>query len=135
MLRELALRDQHLTTSAQPPAAADRIDIHAETARRLQQRRAHGQISALARGREDNEGIACGHGTRGSLRRPPAMHALMTSTCIGLVIAEVMPAPMAMVRNALLMPSRYGRPKLMFEAPHDVLTLSSVRSRCTRRMT
>ena len=50
-------------------------------------------------------------------------------------MAEVIPAPMAMVRNALLMPSRYGSPKLMFEAPQEVLTFSSVRSRCSRRMT
>jgi len=31
----------------------------------------------------------------------------------------------AMVRNALLMPSRFGSPKLIFDAPQDVLTLSS----------
>ena len=42
------------------------------------------------------------------------------------MIAEVIPAAIAMVRNALLMPSRFGRPKLTFEAPQEVLTLSSV---------
>ena len=50
-------------------------------------------------------------------------------------MAEVMPAAIAMVRNALLMPSRFGSPKLIFDAPHEVFTLSSVRSRCTKRIT
>ena len=50
-------------------------------------------------------------------------------------MAEVSPAPIAIVRNALLMPLRFGNPKLTFEAPQEVLTLSSLRSRCTRRMT
>ena len=50
-------------------------------------------------------------------------------------MADVRPAPIAMVRNALLMPSRAGRPKLMFEAPQDVFTFSSARRRCTRRIT
>ena len=36
------------------------------------------------------------------------------------------PGAIAMVRNAALMPSRFGSPKLMFEAPQEVFTLSSV---------
>ena len=56
--------------------------------------------------------------------------ARTVSTCIGLVIAEVRPDAIAIVRNALLMPSRFGRPKLMFDAPHVVLTFSSP---CRRR--
>ncbi len=63
------------------------------------------------------------------------MTALITSMCMGLVIAEVSPAAIAMVKNALLMPSRFGKPKLTFDAPQEVLTLSSSRSRRTRRMT
>ncbi len=51
--------------------------------------------------------------------------AWMVSTCSGLVIAEVRPEAIAMVRKALLMPPRFGRPKLTLEAPQVVLTLSS----------
>ena len=57
------------------------------------------------------------------------------SPCSGFVIADVMPDAMAMVRKPLLMPSRAGRPKLMFEAPQVVLTLSSSRRRLTSRIT
>ena len=64
-----------------------------------------------------------------------AMQARTMSPCSGFVMAEVMPEAIAMVRNALLMPSRAGRPKLMFEAPQVVLTLSSSRNRLTSRMT
>ena len=62
--------------------------------------------------------------------------AIMTSAAItadrtwaGLVIAEVNPAPIAMVRNAELMPARLGRPKLTLEAPQVELTPSSSLSR------
>ena len=47
------------------------------------------------------------------------------SPCRGLVIAEVMPAVIAIDRNVPLIPFRFGSPKLMFEAPHVELTLSS----------
>ena len=50
-------------------------------------------------------------------------------------MADVMPAPMAMVRNAPLMPLRLGRPKLILDAPQVVLTFSSSRSRLTMCMT
>ena len=39
-----------------------------------------------------------------------------------LVIAEVIPAPIAIVKNAALMPLRLGSPKLTLEAPQVVLT-------------
>ena len=59
----------------------------------------------------------------------------MTSACKGLVMAEVMPAPIAMVKNAELMPLRLGRPKLTLDAPQVVLTLSSSRRRRTSAIT
>ena len=59
------------------------------------------------------------------------MTQALTSGISGLVIAEVIPAAMAIGRNAALMPSRFGSPKLTFEAPQVVLTLSSSRSRRT----
>ncbi len=52
--------------------------------------------------------------------------AWTVSTCSGFVIAEVRPEAIAMVRKALLMPPRFGRPKLTLEAPQVVLTLSSL---------
>ncbi len=42
---------------------------------------------------------------------------------------------MAIGRNALLMPTRLGSPKLTLDAPQVVLTPSSSRSRRTRRNT
>ncbi len=50
-------------------------------------------------------------------------------------LADVMPAPIAMDTKAALSPLRLGSPKLMFEAPHAVLTPSSSRSRRTMRKT
>src|ERR1700736_4037041 len=64
MLGELALRDQYLATPAKTAAAAHRVDVHAETARRLQQRRADRKIAALAGGREYDEWISSGHANR-----------------------------------------------------------------------
>ena len=63
------------------------------------------------------------------------MHALTISRCIGFMIAEVSPAPIAMVRKVALMPSRAGSPKLTLEAPQVVLTLSSFFRRRSRCMT
>src|SRR5688572_3995217 len=63
------------------------------------------------------------------------MQAWIVSTCSGFVIAEVRPEAIAMVRKALLMPPRFGRPKLTLEAPQVVLTFSSSCSRRTSRMT
>src|SRR5690606_26856903 len=60
------------------------------------------------------------------------MIAVISSACSGLVIAEVMPAPISMERKAALRPCRFGSPKLKFEAPQVVLTFSSSRSRRTR---
>ena len=57
VLRELALGDQHLASPAEPAAAADRIDVHAEGARRLEDRRADWEAPALAgRGEDDRAG-------------------------------------------------------------------------------
>ena len=57
------------------------------------------------------------------------MTAVRTPSDTGFVMAEVRPEAMAMLRNAPLMPSRLGRPKLTFEAPHVELTFSSSRNR------
>ena len=51
------------------------------------------------------------------------------------MIADVSPLAIAIARNAPLMPSRFGRPKLTFEAPHVVFTPSSSRSRPRSRKT
>ncbi len=58
MLGKLALGDQHLTAPAKTAPAADRIDVHSETARGLQQRRADRKVPALAGRGENDEGIA-----------------------------------------------------------------------------
>ena len=60
-LGELALADLDLAAPADAAAAADRIDVDAEAARRLEQRRAQREAAALARGHEDDEGVGlCG---------------------------------------------------------------------------
>ena len=61
-----------------------------------------------------------------------AITADFTSGCSGLMIADVIPAPMAMARNVPVTTCRLGRPKLMFDAPQVVFTLSSSRSRRIR---
>ena len=48
---------------------------------------------------------------------------------MGFVMAEVSPLAMAIVRNAPLMPSRFGSPKLTLLAPQVEFTPSSSRSR------
>ena len=55
--------------------------------------------------------------------------------CKGLVIAEVIPDAIAMVRNAPFNVLRCGSPKLTLDAPHVELTPSSPRSRRTIRKT
>ena len=57
------------------------------------------------------------------------MTAVRTPSAIGLVIAEVSPHAIAMARNAPLIPSRFGSPKLTLLAPQVELTRSSSRSR------
>ena len=47
------------------------------------------------------------------------------------MIAVVRPLAIAIGRNAALIPSRFGRPKLTFDAPQVELTLSSSRRRRT----
>src|SRR5712671_278527 len=75
VLGELALRDQYLAAPAKTAAAADRVDIHAETARSLQQRRPYREIAALAGRREYDEWISSRHANRLTLSRAPAMAA------------------------------------------------------------
>ena len=55
-------------------------------------------------------------------RRPPCT-ADFTSGCSGFMIADVIPAPIAMARNVPVTTWRLGSPKLMFDAPQVVLTL------------
>ena len=61
MLGELALRHQHLAASAETATAADRIDVHTQAARSLQQRCPDGEVTALAGGREYDERVASCH--------------------------------------------------------------------------
>ena len=58
-----------------------------------------------------------------------------TPSAIGFVIADVRPLAIAIDRKAPLMPSRFGSPKLTFDAPQVELTLSSSRSRPRMRKT
>ena len=55
VLGELALGDVDLAAAAKPAPAADRIEVDAQRARRLQQRRAMREPAALAGRREDDE--------------------------------------------------------------------------------
>ena len=61
-LGELALADLDLAAPADAAPAAHRIDIDAEAARRLQDRRPQRKPPALARGHEHDEGIGMGAG-------------------------------------------------------------------------
>ena len=61
VLGEIALRHQHLTAAAERAPAAHRVDVHPERARCLQQLRADGEASALARRREDDQWILLAH--------------------------------------------------------------------------
>ncbi len=54
---------------------------------------------------------------------------------MGFVIADVRPDAIAIARNAPLMPSRFGNPKLTLLAPQVELTPSSSRSRPRMRKT
>ena len=64
------------------------------------------------------------YGVRGCLHRSCRRDDI-TSECSGLVMAEVMPAPIAIVKKVALIPSRFGNPKLTFDAPHVELTFNS----------
>ena len=54
------------------------------------------------------------------------MTAFRTPSAIGFVIAEVRPLAIAIARNAPLIPSRFGSPKLTLLAPQVELTLELV---------
>src|SRR3954451_17773446 len=171
VLRELAETLGHLAAAADAAPATHGVDVHAERARRVEDRRPRREPTATAGRGEDDERVVShvsqgtvarryptaatarrlmrrrltspsGTGTRwavihrpqsGSwpIRTSAAMTDALTSGISGFVIAEVIPAAMAIGRNAPLMPSRFGRPKLTFDAPQVVLTRSSSRRRRT----
>ena len=60
-----------------------------------------------------------------------AILAWVTGKATGFMIAEVIPAPIAMGKKALLIPWRFGRPNDTFEAPQVVFTPNSSRRRRT----
>ena len=74
-----------LAAAADRPPAADRIDIDAERARRLQHRRAEREAPALAGGREDDQGVATGSGHQIDLTAAAA--ALLAFAAPGVDIA------------------------------------------------
>ena len=67
MLGELALGDLDLAAPADAASAADRIEIGAELSRRVEERRAVGEVPALAGGGEDDEAVR--HGGAGMMGR------------------------------------------------------------------
>src|SRR3546814_12029649 len=60
VLGEFADADLDLAAAAQAAPAADRIDVDAQAARRLQDRRADREAAAPPRGGEDDEGVVPG---------------------------------------------------------------------------
>src|SRR3546814_10683097 len=60
VLGEFAEADLDLAAAAQAAPAADRIDVDAQAARRLQDRRADREAAAPPRGGEDDEGVVPG---------------------------------------------------------------------------
>jgi hypothetical protein len=62
VLGEIAVGGRDLAFGADAAPAADAVEIDAELARGGQNRRADRESAALARGREDDEGIAFSHG-------------------------------------------------------------------------
>src|SRR3546814_14723724 len=60
VLGECADADRDLAAAAQAAPAADRIDVDAQAARRLQDRRADREAAAPPRGGEDDEGVVPG---------------------------------------------------------------------------
>ena len=69
VLGMLALRDLDLTATADATAAADRVEVHAESPRRVEERRPVLEPSSPAGRREDDEGVG-GHHWVAALRRP-----------------------------------------------------------------
>ena len=55
----------------------------------------------------------------------------LTGKDTGFIIADVIPATIAIGKNALLIPCRFGSPKEILDAPHVVFTPSSSRRRRT----
>ena len=73
VLGELAKALGHLAAAADAAPAADRVDVHAERARRVEDRRPGREPPATTRRREDDEGVV-GHGRR-TFRQPTATGA------------------------------------------------------------
>ena len=61
MLGELALADIDLAAAADGPSATDGIDVDAQRAGSLEDGRSGGKAAALARRREDDEGVGLAH--------------------------------------------------------------------------
>jgi hypothetical protein len=61
MLGDFTLRDQYLTTPAKSPPAADRVDVHSQAARRLQEWSSNREMAALAGRREYDKRISGRH--------------------------------------------------------------------------
>ena len=61
--------------------------------------------------------------------------ACITGLWSGLVIADVSPEAIAIVKNTAFTPLRFGKPKLTFDAPQVVLTFSSSWSLLTKLIT
>jgi hypothetical protein len=62
VLGELAVTDIDLAAPTDGAAAAHRVDIDTQRARRLQDGSSNGESSALARWGEDDERVLFGHG-------------------------------------------------------------------------
>src|SRR5436190_835349 len=99
----------------------DESVFHALRLRPTSRRPRDASPSAPATGCSRNFRIHCVQSGSWPIITSAARQHLTTSACSGLVIADVSPAPIAIVRNAVLMPSRCGRPKLTLDAPHVVL--------------
>jgi hypothetical protein len=69
VLGMLALRDLDLTATADATGAADRVEVHAEPPRRVEERRPVLEPAAPPGRREDDERVACRH-EAAALRRP-----------------------------------------------------------------
>ena len=54
-----------------------------------------------------------------------AIFFCVTGNATGFIIADVIPAPIAIGKNALLIPCRLGNPKEILDAPHVVFTPNS----------
>ena len=61
MLGKLTLGHQHLAAATNAPATADRVNVHAQRARRLQQGRSQRKAATPPRGGENYQSILTTH--------------------------------------------------------------------------